>query len=353
MTPVEPERISAQPVVIDPLENLKRRNAADRWLKIKETNPQRVVADSSEQISSADSYEPATVAPISASVPSQRRQLLNRVTPVEAVPSVPVDHQWKVLPELPRNFEPVPRPSAGEMLPRRFDSATNRWVVAAPDGLLSMPEIQLERPFDSAEILLVAGETGSLGVITADDQRDIVPSPLAPLLANSQLRATSSRNGGGSEPKSIGFRGLSEIRPFYDLEKDRRIREYAAVKAKEYRVFSDDSPFPLRQFAPTLATWDATDFYHYPLYFEDANLERYGHTYGDCAQPFVSIARFSGQFLMLPYQMTLDPVCTPKYSLGYYRPGDCAPFLHERMPFSWKAAGVEAGVVTGLILLIP
>ena len=44
-------------------------------------------------------------------------------------------------------------------------------------------------------------------------------------------------------------------------------------------------------------------------------------------QPFVSIARFSTQFVMLPNQMTIEPICVQVSPVGWYRPGEVAPKL--------------------------
>jgi len=149
------------------------------------------------------------------------------------------------------------------------------------------------------------------------------------------------------------IRAMSEIAPVYDTAVDKDIRDYADKQAAEYGVKFAEEAYTPRAFPDTVFAWDAADFYHYPLYFEDPALERYGHTYPFVVQPIVSAGRFSAQFLALPYQMTIDPVCKPMYALGYYRPGDCAPKLHDPIPWNLHAAAVEAGVVTGLFFLIP
>ncbi|MGE5195360.1 MAG: hypothetical protein ACM3U2_22935 [Deltaproteobacteria bacterium] len=108
-----------------------------------------------------------------------------------------------------------------------------------------------------------------------------------------------------------------------------------------------DRPFIPRDFAHIHYCWEPTNMYHYPIYFEDVPLERYGHTRHYLIQPFFSGAKFAVQLLGLPYQMTLDPVCSRQYSLGYYRPGECAPYKYYQIPLNAEAALVEAGVITG------
>lgn len=105
--------------------------------------------------------------------------------------------------------------------------------------------------------------------------------------------------------------------------------------------------WPVREF-----DWTAPAVGYQPLYFEDANLERYGLSYG-IFQPAVSVGRGFGQFMALPYQMTLQPPREIVYPLGYYRPGDRVIYQFERPELDARAAAVEAGVLTGFIFLIP
>lgn len=108
-----------------------------------------------------------------------------------------------------------------------------------------------------------------------------------------------------------------------------------------------------RQASPTVYQWAPTNFYHYPLYFEDPSLERYGHTYHPVVQPFASTGRFATQLVGLPYQMALHPIHSKQYALGYYRPGEYAPKKHYQIPFNEEATVVEVATVVGLFLIIP
>ena len=114
-----------------------------------------------------------------------------------------------------------------------------------------------------------------------------------------------------------------------------------------------DTPYPQRAFPDSVFQWEASDLYHNPLYFEDPALERYGHTYPAIIQPFASAGLFGLQLFGLPYQMTLDPIHKRKYTLGWYRPGECAPKKLYQIPLNAHAAAVEGGAVTGLIFLFP
>lgn len=99
--------------------------------------------------------------------------------------------------------------------------------------------------------------------------------------------------------------------------------------------------------------WSATKFAHYPLYFEEVNLERYGYQCNDCIQPFVSGAHFFATVPALPYLMTAQPPCECVYTLGHYRPGSCVPWQRNYPPCSCCGVAVETAVVVGLVFLIP
>lgn len=78
-------------------------------------------------------------------------------------------------------------------------------------------------------------------------------------------------------------------------------------------------------------TWEAPAFAHRPLYFEEVNLERYGH-YAPRCQPVLSAAHFAASLVSLPYQMYVYRRCEPIYTLGHYRPGSCNPHQIHHLP---------------------
>jgi hypothetical protein len=112
-------------------------------------------------------------------------------------------------------------------------------------------------------------------------------------------------------------------------------------------------PFEPRVFPASTYTWQASNIFYQPLYFEDPDLERYGHAWPFFIQPIVSSVRFTTQAVGLPYQMVIDPCCCRVYPLGYYRPGECAPKLIYQIPWNTEAAAAEAGVITGVYFLFP
>lgn len=114
-----------------------------------------------------------------------------------------------------------------------------------------------------------------------------------------------------------------------------------------------NEPYEPRNWAMTTYAWKASALCHKPLYFEQAALERYGHTWGPVAEPFVSGAHFFGSVLVLPYNMGLELPCECVYDLGYYRPGSCAPRMIYPVPLSLRGALFEAGAWVGGVYLIP
>lgn len=87
--------------------------------------------------------------------------------------------------------------------------------------------------------------------------------------------------------------------------------------------------------------WRPANICHLPLYFEDAMLERHGHVRWGCAQPLASGVKFLTTLPLLPYITTLHPKCEPRYTLGHFRPGSCAPALKDHLPWDQRAAVVE------------
>lgn len=102
-----------------------------------------------------------------------------------------------------------------------------------------------------------------------------------------------------------------------------------------------------RNWCRTNFAWKASGLCHKPLYFEDVQLERYGHSWNPVLQPFMSAGHFFASVILLPYHMGINPPNECVYALGYYRPGSCAPYMIEPFPLSLRGAAFEAAAVTG------
>lgn len=114
-----------------------------------------------------------------------------------------------------------------------------------------------------------------------------------------------------------------------------------------------DDQFAFRQWEPVTFAWKASALCHKPMYFEEVQLERYGHTTGPFFQPVLSGAHFFLNVAVMPYKMGINPPNECQYALGYYRPGSCSPWLLPPAPLSVRGGLMEAGAITGLILLFP
>jgi hypothetical protein len=119
------------------------------------------------------------------------------------------------------------------------------------------------------------------------------------------------------------------------------------------RCGSGYEPHTGRCFIDSTVQWKASGACSNPLYFEQVQLERYGHETGPVLQPMISSARFLGGLVLLPYKVGLNPPTECKYALGYYRPGSCAPYMVEPFPLSLRAGLAQAGFWTAAPALFP
>jgi hypothetical protein len=118
-------------------------------------------------------------------------------------------------------------------------------------------------------------------------------------------------------------------------------------------TIDDGTMFSGRCWEQITYMWKASAMCHKPLYFEDEQLERYGHSFSPCFQPFVSGAHFFTRPFILPYCMGVEPPCECVYALGHYRPGNCAPYMCNPIPLSPRGALFQAGAVTGTAAILP
>ena len=116
----------------------------------------------------------------------------------------------------------------------------------------------------------------------------------------------------------------------------------------------DSQPFIGRHFSQSCFMWKASAVSTQAAYFEDVQLERYGHTkVGPALQPIVSGARFFATIPILPYKMGVTPPNECVYTLGHVRAGNYAPYMREPFPVSPRGALFQAGAVTGAVFALP
>jgi hypothetical protein len=191
------------------------------------------------------------------------------------------------------------------------------------------------------------------------DRPDITVSTLSPELKRQveeiaqreeeMLRRNPPSERAGTPAAESATPSTSSPPPSTRLEISRAPSPTEARPIRAIPVPEEFTPLPARQWAPNRKYWAAAATCHLPLYFQDASLERYGHSteqffgpLGRCMtyplddptqstqrnqimQPFFSIGLFAAQIALWPYNLIMDPPWEAEYDLGYYRPGDLVP----------------------------
>ncbi len=80
--------------------------------------------------------------------------------------------------------------------------------------------------------------------------------------------------------------------------------------------------------------WQPSNFFHQPLYFDDAPLERYGQSLCPHLQPVLSGARFFITLPAIPYKIGVDHTHDCVTNLGKYCAGSCALASKKRCLFA-------------------
>ena len=219
------------------------------------------------------------------------------------------------------------------ILAARYASAAD-WLgfVQAPEEALRMPPLKSERP-----VVYQAGGTD------ADEPDTVLVS------AESEVEADACKE--EAEGCRDALDKLFEDR-LASIDLDIRVGGRAGNDYPcECRL--EGKAYEPRRFASTTFTWTAAAYCHKPLYFEHWQLERYGHSYGPLADPFISAAHFFVTLPVLPYKTGVELPWECMYPLGHYRPGNCAPWTVPAVPISARGFAVEAATVTGLVFLFP
>lgn len=228
----------------------------------------------------------------------------------------------------------------------------------APESRVLPQTAGIERPaidpFDGADQVPVLPVAPATQLDPKTEEKLGIQTPTEPVGTPRSVRPFASAIVQGGPPrKTTQVRRISDIAPIDDFDRDSEIKQYAAEKAHEFNVrFGGDNYTP-RNYPEVCMPWQAPSTKYYPLYFQDPALERYGHTHHHLVQPVVSVARMSGQLVMMPYQMAIVPPWELHSPLGWYRPGDVVPKLRYPFPWNAKAAAIEAAAVTGFIYVIP
>ncbi len=226
----------------------------------------------------------------------------------------------------------------------------SRTVDAAPQSVLRVVQ---PRPLAMPGPVYRTAQAPLLPPRPADAGPAITPGPTVeplPAIAPPAPMQPLPPTGRGAEDvdaswKPIGAIGVAITLPQGDFPTDEAAPRFIDAGVINYPAAES------RNWAETSYFWLASSFCCGPLYFEEPNLERYGYKV-TFFQPGLSAAHFFATIPLLPYKMVVHPPHECVYTLGYYRPGDCAPLQHERFHFEADAAAAEVGAVMGMILLL-
>jgi hypothetical protein len=105
-------------------------------------------------------------------------------------------------------------------------------------------------------------------------------------------------------------------------------------------------------FSDKCAVWQSPDLCYQPLYYEHANLERFGAK-RKYLQPAASAIHFFASTVTLPYKTALDPYWECQYAAGYGRPGNSYCYQRERLVWDLKAGSLQSLLALGIVFAIP
>ena len=200
-----------------------------------------------------------------------------------------------------------------------------------PPQKLPSSVLQLDRDFPDMQPSVSAGQNPPSGATLRND------SPLPPQITVGERGTTLCD-------------GKVTLKNIKDISHDIRLPP-TNVLPEECRI--DGAPFYGRHFSQSCVQWTASAVSTKGAYFEDVQLERYGHSRYPRLQPIISGAKFFATVPFLPYKMGVNPPSECVYTLGHYRTGNHSPYMVEPIPISPRGVLYEAGAVTGAVLAVP
>lgn len=257
---------------------------------------------------------------------------------------------------------------SAQLPPSRSETAPGVGGATAPPGRDELLE-SLQRPFDTQTDAQRGFRTPDVGAQPGADalqlptERPIQPPPLPtpqPLPDQGPVAIDAKTGAAAIEAERLRTKDVCSK----ELE-ELKTSTLANVKLDIRLTGTPGRDFPFecsidtgewhagRSWPGTTYMWKASALCHKPLYFEDEQMERYGHSWGPCCDPIVSGVHFFSKLPVLPYCMGVEPPCECIYALGHYRPGSCAPYYIEPVPISCRGALFQAGAVVGVAAVLP
>jgi hypothetical protein len=300
-----------------------------------------------------------------------RRSQASKITQVAAEASQKAPATAAVHPAILEELSSIPSASPRKGAVARLDdqpaqSAQPQYLTELQmltDG--SRPWVRLNDNFAAAAPQQIAeAQPAWFRELQSLEQRAGV-GPVAPALAYGVIQVSASTLNGTSQPPvsaelSSLFPKLSELTLTPATAKSDEAQKAAIRERSVARGSTDVSVwFSTRvdgnSYAGPVHRTSARDtyaFHHQPLYFEQANLERCGKSWG-CLTTAVSVTHFAASTIMLPWQMAVSPPCSTVRTLRDCKAGCEYPVSSLLPEYSWTGATAEAAVITGLIFIIP
>lgn len=222
--------------------------------------------------------------------------------------------------------------------PSADQPTAQKTIQAAGDDLF----LQLSTP---SEIPNPFGESSTVKVTQS---LEVVPAP--PALTGLNRPIVTLTLDAAASPELVA--NLSK------LKTDVAIRDESIDRFGSWDAPTSEASGAPSRFNPQLVNWAAPAFYTNPLYFEQPNVERYGHYVGICdgdnlTQSAISAAHFFVCVPVLPYKIGAECPTECNYTLGSYRPGSCNPHQLVKPPLSLRGLVFEGAAATGLVFLLP
>jgi hypothetical protein len=250
----------------------------------------------------------------------------------------------------PRTLDDVPTEPKASLLPAPPSELDNRLTSPPSEpavGSDAMPSLPNNSADSTLDVRTAPNDRDSIAPRENAGNNGIGPNAPGGLSGNNLPGRRSDKGKGDSD---FNCMSVKDLKPITKIGTDITIVQGEVPKDCPW---GDEDKFAPRSWSSLTFTWTASALCHKPLYFEDVKLERYGHMWGPWLQPIISHARFFALVPALPYEMGLEPPNECMYALGYYRPGDCAPYYLDPIPLSVRATAFEGAVITGGILIFP
>jgi hypothetical protein len=279
---------------------------------------------------------------LSRGVPARPASMPRNMAPTESsvLPGEPFAREWN--PNIP---PPAGVMSSSESIPDSIDPLQDIDTLPRPQKTLSCDELRkklLSEPLTDIA-LDVSPQLPERGELPSKPSGDWVDHN-GNLLARGQMISLS--RGYVIVDTAEGRRKISVARLG-----DASLAMVASAWQLPGECAIGQGEFTGRCWTPQLSTWYASNLCHKPLYFENVQLERYGHSGGPFMGPIRSSAHFFGSLAFWPYHTAINPPNECIYALGHYRPGNCAPWLVDPFPFSARGMVRQGAVVTGAAFL--